>query len=731
MDHYRPSTRRTNPLSSKRGTTASSSGPLHWLRPDLSSAGFILSLGLALTLSILWISAGFAQAGPAFIRRVQAWEADKTGLRAPAALAYSTSADVFRAVESVTPGQPVASSTDIIALTHFGHQAGSISLAAQISDPINVAFDNRFHRLLILQLPERKLLQVTEDSNGNLESSMPVVYDAGPFGVADPQGITVDPASGTLFILDAVGPRLVRVQPDPNGTFDGAAVSEVGLHQSGILAPRGLALDPATGHLHLMDSSPQMLYELSQSGQVVATRDVSSFGLKVPQGMVFAPSGDQTDPPSSMSLYVADGGLAGVSGQIVEFSLTKPATDLSSEATTFRSSLLRTTNLAAWTPPSPDPDGITYLPLSNTLLISDSEVEEKVSGITHFAGANVWESTLTGGIVRTANISPVAPTVVPMTDEPTGVAWSPITGHFFFSDDNAYKVFDLNPGADGLVGTADDTWTSFDTLAHGIGDPEDVTYDTLHDQLYVVDGTNAEIYQFTLTGSLISHFDVARYGVVDPEGVEFNIDSGTLFVLSNSGNRIIVETTLAGALLQTIDVSANNAPAPAGVGYAPASDGSGAMHFYIVDRGIDNNTDPRIIDGKMYEMSAPASSGTPLPTYTPSTTGTSTLTPTATNTRTPTPTRTATATRTNTPTRTPTRTPTDTATASNTPTNTPTRTPTSNADQYRDCEPYADHYQHTNDHRHAHEYAEPDADAHTHQYPDQQPDSHPDSNTDK
>ena len=78
----------------------------------------------------------------------------------------------------------------------------------------------------------------------------------------------------------------------------------------------------------------QKLYELTQSGQVVTTRDLVPFGLQSPQAMVFAPSGDQTDDPSQTDLFLADSGpqiLEGTSaspqntGQIVEFSLQAQA----------------------------------------------------------------------------------------------------------------------------------------------------------------------------------------------------------------------------------------------------------------------------------------------------------------------------------------------------------------------------------------------------------------------
>jgi uncharacterized protein YjiK len=621
----------------------------------------IISLGLALSISFLWIFSGSAQGVPAPIWQMRVLEADKTGLHNPAGLAFSSRANAFHVLEA--PGQSPPAAANSIRLTPSGKQAGSVRIAAQVRNPVNMAFDDRYQRLLILQFPANHLLEVREKPDGNLDPASLVIHAASHFSLHDPQGLTVDPGSGTLFILDAAGPRILRIEPGPDGSFEAAVFSEVNLKASALDSPRGLAFDPVTGHLFLITPAAQKLYELTQSGQLVATRDLSEFHIGDPQGMVFAPSGDQTDDPTQESLYLADSGP--VSGQILELSLTQPA---AVAATSFTSALVKTTDLSKISPPSPDPDGLAYLPLSNHLFMSDSEVEETVSGITHFEGANLWELTLNGSVTRTANISYEDPTVVPMTNEPTGTAWSSDNGHFFFSDDNACKVYNLNPGGDGLVGTADDTWTSFSTTVGGSCDTEGIAYDGWNNQLFVVDGTNREIYQYTIAGSLVSHFDVAAYGVVDPEGVEFNPDSGTLFVLSNSGNRIIVETTLNGDLLQTIDVSANHAPAPAGLAYAPASDGSGVNRFYIVDRGVDNNNDPNIIDGKMYEMSAP--SVTPTRTNTP----TKTNTPTASATRTPTPTATNTATATDTLTPTITYTPTETGTP--TPTATDTATPT-------------------------------------------------------
>jgi uncharacterized protein YjiK len=586
---------------------------------------------------------------PAYVWQVRNIETAGLGIHNPVGLAFSAKANTFQVVSGHASSQPVPRDTNLFLLTLMGTSAGMVRITAQVEDPINLTFDGKRDRLLIYRAAAGQLIEVAASRDGTLDPNGMKYYKAEYFNIQTPQGMTVDPASGDLYILDAAGPSLVRVTPDTAGGFDNTTIFRIDLQPTGLVQPRGLAWDPTTQHLHLVSPRAQALFEVTTTGHLVATRTLAGFGLRDLQGMVFAPSGDLTDDALQMSLYIADDGLATqpargsgtrpttavaeaqADGTIVELSFAAPPP---LAAPSFTASLVRTIDTATISPPSLDPSGLTYLPNSNTLLISDSEVEETVSGISHFQGANVWELSLGGSVVRTANISKVAPTVVPMTNEPSGVAWNLSNGHYYFSDDDKLRVYDLNPGADGLVGTTDDTWTYFSTLAAGNGDPEGITYDSWHNRLFVADGVNMEIYQYTLTGSLVSHFDVEAYGVLDPESVEFNPDSGTLFVLGNHEIPIIVETTTSGSLLETIDISAANTYAPAGLAYAPASDGSGAKRFYIVDRAIDNNDNPNIIDGKIFELTAPSPS-TPTSTPTPTATPTSTPTPTATPTSTP------------------------------------------------------------------------------------------------
>src|SRR4030043_248194 len=265
-------------------------------------------------------STTLAQTNPAFAREVRVIEMDETGVQNPGGIIFSPRANSFSVMDGQKKGQAY---TDLIRLTPFAERIGSNRIMAAIKDSRNLTLDGRFNRLLIFEPLTNKLIEVREEPDGNLNPRTLIRYNAQHLGLQKAEGLTVDPVSGNLFFLDAIGPRLVRVEPGADGSIGEAVISKVDLQLPGLVDVRGIAFDPATGHLHLM--AEKLLYELSQDGQVVATRDLAEFGFRDPQGMVFAPSGDLTDDPSEISLYITDQGdlTAPTTGKIVELSFAE------------------------------------------------------------------------------------------------------------------------------------------------------------------------------------------------------------------------------------------------------------------------------------------------------------------------------------------------------------------------------------------------------------------------
>lgn len=535
------------------------------------------------------------------------------------------------------------------ALSLLEDRIGSQPVQGTAADALNFHFDARSGQAQTAAMPDLQALGAVQDE------------------------------SGSLYVLDGREKVIRRLSPPL--TID--------LQAAGIMAPAGLARHPRSGNFFVMDGGSRLV-ELDAAGTLLASFDLADLGLSSPQGMVIAPTGDPTDAPQRQSLYLlAQTSPEENSLRLVELALEAPAEPLA--VTTTPAQLLRTSLTSTFNPPSPDPSGIAFVPDAYQLLISDGEVDEMP---VYFTGVNMFTSTLQGQLTGTW-------TTLPVSDEPTGVAYNPLNRHVFYTDDNWRRVYEVNPGADGRINTADDVVTYFSTNAFGGTDPEGIAYNPANGHLYIADGLGEEIYDVApgpngrfdgaapAGDDIVTHFDTSALSLRDPEGVEYNPDSGTLYILSWLSNRI-AETTTSGVVLNYIDITAIGGRAEAGIAYGPSSVDPLRMSLYIVDRGVDNGADPYENDGKLYEIVAPGMVAGP--TNTPTGTSTASLTPTATltlpgptftptatftstNTWTPTATFTATFTPTITNTPTSTFTPTITQTPTNTRTPTPTKTP--------------------------------------------------------
>ncbi len=518
-----------------------------------------------------------------------------------------------------------------IALTERG--LGSVATDVAVSDPAVVAFDVVDDRLVFVDTEGGDFVGV--DGSVVRGESPPGSSAAGlaALGLGDVRGAAFDPATGALFVLDATGRRIVRIDPgsDGPGLIDDLVAGDVSfVPLQGVPGAdlRGLALDGASGNIFVWDALGDSLYEVDQSGQLVDSYDMTAIDFTLVTGGTIGPSGDPTDSPDATSLYLVDvpastagdaapspdvgldvvsttetatlAGELGAESRIVEVSLQELVTLASTPAT-----LVQTIATSAFSPPSPDPAGITYIPQRDRLLIGDSEVNE----MPLFAGVNLWEITNDGTVIDTG-------VTTSFTNEPTGVTVNPTNGHLFVASDDDREIYEIDPGTDGLYGTADDVLVgSFDTEVLGSSDPEGVAYDSVRNEVAIADGLGREVFKvspgpngiFDGVDDTVTSFDLQAFGIDDPEGIDHN-DATDTYVIADRGPDIVVEVTPDGTLVQTVDVSAAGSnPRAAGIVVAPSSVNPAEDSWYIVDRGVDNNSDPSENDGLLYEMNPPDS----------------------------------------------------------------------------------------------------------------------------
>jgi len=423
------------------------------------------------------------------------------------------------------------------------------------------------------------------------------------FGIKRPRGLAWNDRLGVLVVQQ--GKQAVRLRTD--GTVRG----RTSLARRPTLHPRipvrgaaaghdlrGLTLWPGSRLLWTFDQDTERLLGVTGTGRVARSLDASDLGVSNVTGVAVAPSADRTDSPKVQHVYVADAGEGTTLGRVVEASLASAVVVVPSLAAT--GSLVREVDTSAFSPPSPDPSGITYIPGSDRLFIADGEVDE----MSIFRGANFFRTTRPG-VLDDTGVSQ------PWSDEPTGAGYSPGNNHMFVSDDDQKEVFDVGPGDDGRFGTPDDTVTNFDTAGAGNTDTEDVAYDPVTASVWTIDGVNTQVFRyrrgpdgvFGTPDDVRSNFDVAVYGARDPEGIEYDSVRDTLVVVDD-GAETIFELDRTGALLNTISIAGHGITAAAGVTVAPGSNSPGQRNYYVVARGLDNDSHPTENDGKLYEFAA-------------------------------------------------------------------------------------------------------------------------------
>jgi hypothetical protein len=278
--------------------------------------------------------------------------------------------------------------------------------------------------------------------------------------------------------------------------------------------------------------------------------------------------------------------------------------------------LVSTVDTGAWSPPAIDPSGIAYLSDVGELLVADSEVDEEP---TVFTGVNLFQTT-TNGVLTATGLSPDLPV------EPTGLSYDPATQTLFISNDRTERLYLVKSGADGTFGTADDVVSSFDISRFGSVDSEDVAFDTRSGDLFLADGIGSEVFRLNAGANgvfdgiapdgddIVTSFDIPGTEIEDAEGLGYRASSDTLLLVDAGSDESIFEMTKSGQLLRRIDLDVINIPGgvpetPSDVVVAPASDGSGAQHLYVVDRKADNGDPadefPPPVDGRLYELTAP------------------------------------------------------------------------------------------------------------------------------
>ncbi|TPE49140.1 DNRLRE domain-containing protein [Amaricoccus solimangrovi] len=236
-----------------------------------------------------------------------------------------------------------------------------------------------------------------------------------------------------------------------------------------------------------------------------------------------------------------------------------------------------------------DPSGLAYVPGLDRIFIADSEHEEK----PFYSPTNVFT-------IRTDGTQAGSASLTSFCKEPTGFAYDNDNGYLYITDDDADRLFWVDPAAPGTkVG-------EINVRAFGITDAEDPAYDPDTGHMFMLDGVTDRMFELTTSGQLVAVVNLPS-AVTEPEAMAYDpyadlfyfaggATSGKIFTVDGNGDLVSTLTLLNDAEYRS---DSGHKPKIKGLTLAPSSDPNDGHHMnlYAADYGAD-----QVADGRLFEI---------------------------------------------------------------------------------------------------------------------------------
>ena len=235
-----------------------------------------------------------------------------------------------------------------------------------------------------------------------------------------------------------------------------------------------------------------------------------------------------------------------------------------------------------------DPSGIAYVPGLDRLFIVDSEHDE-----------SPYNSPMNLFVTKTDGTYMGCFSLRAFTREPTGIAYNPLNGMLYITDDDARRIFIVDPNNPTVL------VSSINLAPYGIADAEDPKIDPVTGHIYMLNGAARRLIELTETGAFVSSTALGS-AITDAEALAYDSVRDVFYVASGATRGKIFQVDHSGQILASFDLLNSylnpldgSKPKIKGLELAPSSDPNDGdrMSLYAVDYGRD-----QVLDGRMFEI---------------------------------------------------------------------------------------------------------------------------------
>ncbi len=161
----------------------------------------------------------------------------------------------------------------------FYEDSPSAQKTVAVKDPLNLTFNDRTGKYWEWSAPRWRWWVAMPSAMEAPRIMNPIEPTDAHWGSRTHRALRTIPRTVDYYVLDAAARRIVRIGQDAQGNPDPAGagkVSRIELRALGAASLRGIAFNPNNSHLYIMDTNGPKLYELTEAGALVSTRNLSS-----------------------------------------------------------------------------------------------------------------------------------------------------------------------------------------------------------------------------------------------------------------------------------------------------------------------------------------------------------------------------------------------------------------------------------------------------------------------
>ncbi|HEX6811555.1 MAG TPA: hypothetical protein VF384_08025 [Planctomycetota bacterium] len=230
----------------------------------------------------------------------------------PSAIVYDPLHDRLIVSDGEVDEMPIFAEANVFETSRLGVLARTSATIEYTPEPSGFGFDPTTRTFYAADDDRDKVYVVSAGPDGLLHTADDTrrSFQVGNF-TTDPEDVAFDSATGALWVIGGDTVIAHRLQPGPNGIFDGTPPIgddvrvSFNLAPYGATDPEGIAVRPFDGGIYVAGKPRTLLLHLSASGQFVRSITLPTTGLIKPSGITFAPSTVGTGD----SLFLVDRGF--------------------------------------------------------------------------------------------------------------------------------------------------------------------------------------------------------------------------------------------------------------------------------------------------------------------------------------------------------------------------------------------------------------------------------------